>query len=510
MCCYDFFMSHNKNLKFFKYNKQTNNKQQRTTTNKRQQQTTKKTLISLTSKIMSISHGNMMRPVEWTDEPHRMRVVEPEDEDSWKVLWKSTYWLGLIPNADDQLDECLDWIEEASEEYDFVEESWRICSLPEERGVCYSPQVIWTDGCPHVWDSVHSVYVPMNEDYRGMFPLPKQYTECHIDEIVGELQEVHKPIDVVSEMDWADQEMPKDSFPYLPEKFFREIISDNKPITDNQARFLVWMNDQRERILVTQFPQDEVCSNDGKYFIEGTSEEKIWRGSICGNPDSIIKRSYSEWIAMFTPRNSFANMVNAGMNIDRDLGRPSALSHPLGLVQNITIESAKITSIIYGKNDEINFCICDTQDGYSAYVSSKLMTDTEKCMFSTYAHHIGDTLHIKCKSVKGHNNKWRAYQIVADNQIELKISAPKCEGNWGWLIGKNGSTLKNIAEHASQHDSLTPQLYLKSEDDSTAIITINISRHQVMFDIKQIHLEIRHQFYRYFRHGDALEITMIE
>ena len=447
---------------------------------------------------------NVAQPGCMTEAVRHLMGMVAED-DPWKVLHESTHWLDS--HAQGQLLECLNWIEEEEDETSFIEESWRIHSLPVDESPCYSPQIVWCDGCAHVWDQTNSVYLPMAEEYRHLYPLPKQYTECHLDDIEGELQEVvrqeHLSLDMslITELEsnWSESAAPQndEAYTYVSNDIIKEIITGKNGVvvTQNQANFVKWVKDENyrimpsDRILIEKIPTDNMISGGGGYFVEGAEDLMSW-GRFGRSNTAQPKKPYSEWIAEITTL-SFAEMVNNGMR------GPDSHTNPTDTreveSQDITVENAVVTMIKTGENG-VSLCVVDTQDGETAFVPVRLL--------HRGGPRIGDTLHVMCKRVTGHKNEWRAYKVISNTDIEILITLPECNGKWGWLIGRGGETLKSVARYASE--GTPPRIYLKPNSSSATLAIVSSQKDAV--DIEKVVSAIRDHAIHYFGTDVSIDI----
>ena len=372
-----------------------------------------------------------------------------------QTLWNSTLWL----SAEDYelMSQCEDYIDEYDEEMAFLEESWRICSPPSFWDV-FIGQWVWMDGCPHTWDDMNSVYIPMDEEsiVRLELELPRQYTECHINDIVGELVPVltEEECNETLVEGWADEPENTEAFSFLTIHDIRRIKKEGVTIT--QYEFISFLEKENSRntnhLLIHRLPSDSQTRGGGMYFEEGTRKFTTPGGT--DKFESQPKKPYAEWEAFASPKKKTVTHKSA---------------------HTFTVTDCPIVLVKMSPTGQVAYCVVDTRDNQTAYVHGKMVNADIK---------VGETLNMELTRTHGHKNLWRAVKVF-NNESQFNVKCSSGNRNWGFLIGPKGETIRSIAKFATEEGAAPPHIVVNSTSDND-IMTVLIQNMTVKTNISKI------------------------
>jgi hypothetical protein len=158
------------------------------------------------------------------------------------------------------------------------------------------------------------------------------------------------------------------------------------------------------------------------------------------------------------------------------------------------METDAIVSFIKNsyKTGETQFYVATFSNGETCYIPGYI---------SKNKLNLGDKISVTAFATEGHGNQWRASYIKNTNNMEITIKCEGTEGNWGFLIGCGGSTLKEMAKASTYTTHLPPPtIIITPEDNSTATIVVKSNHKHTDFDKLKDNIFKRGEDYGYVIH----------
>lgn len=332
------------------------------------------------------------------------------------------------------------------DEFAFLEESHRLCSPEYDDIGCYVHQ----DGVAMVWDFEHSVYIPYGaraskwphpiEEFPAPIitntDLPEKYISCSIDECVN----------LVACGDTGVSSRPQNHM-MLPEEecLGCETGTDCPDAHDENRTLNQEIDEGCDLVRTTGYYTSPNLESDVERLVQ--LPELDWADHDTPSPPPRVTTPLSE-------------SDKSEMSDKSETSEQSKQSK-----QSEKSEKDAIVSFIKksDKTGETQFYVATFENGETCYIPSHI---------SKHKLNLNDKIDVTAFATEGHGNQWRASYVKGNTNMEFTIMCEDTDGNWGFLIGSGGSTLKEMAKESSPPWLPPPTIIIKPEDNSTATIVV--------------------------------------
>lgn len=380
---------------------------------------------------------------------------------------------GLTDEDYAMIDECYQWLDEQSEENEFLNESHRLCAPEFDDVGCFIHQ----NGEAKIWDHDNCLYVPIttNMNRHGAWPhphhifappvltnsdLPERYISCDISDCEN-LTECYMSPDCSIVSESSDNQIVEDVSDD-EECLGCESGADCSDAHDHNCTLNEdYMHDYEED--EEDVPDDGLDLVRTSGFCESSLRLELIPEVNWGNSECDRNSPKKDLIRSFTP------------------SPPPPTTWPMQSEEKKR-KSEKGAIVSFIKEDNTGkhmFYILQFSNGENCYAPSHLMENTLK---------LTDTVDVLAFPMEGHKNQWRAYKIrVPLTKTSFKIMCEDTKGNWGFLIGHRGSTLKELARTSTKSNKKPPSIILKPMEDGmgTEVTFRNSTEHTDMEFMKE-------------------------